>query len=88
MMLSLPWMPNSRCRPSRRLSLAGTLKKDPVILIPDEAASMFDQDFVEEYSNFLAEKKTVIPIIRRRASFALADRVLEMRGGVISVRHG
>jgi ATP-binding cassette subfamily B protein len=70
----------------QRLSLARTLLNNPPILILDEATAMFDpegeKDFIEECHELLSQK-TVILITHRPASLALADRVLELRAGVI-----
>lgn len=70
----------------QRLSLARTLLRDPAVLILDEATAMFDPAgearFIEECHDVL-HSKTVILITHRPASLALADRVLEMKDGVL-----
>ncbi|MEH6570449.1 MAG: ATP-binding cassette domain-containing protein, partial [Halioglobus sp.] len=69
----------------QRLSLARTLLKNPPILILDEATAMFDpegeQAFIAECHDILAQK-TVILITHRPASLALADRIIQLPGGV------
>ena len=71
----------------QRVSLARTLLKNPPILILDEATAMLDpageKAFIEECHTLLS-RKTVILITHRPASLALADRVLELRAGIIS----
>ena len=72
----------------QRVSLARTLLKDPPILILDEATAMFDpageKAFIEECHDLLMQK-TVILITHRPASLALADRVLAIDHGKVSV---
>lgn len=68
----------------QRIALARALLKDPAILVLDEATSMFDPEaehaFIADCQEALADR-TVILITHRPASLALADRVLELRGG-------
>ena len=68
----------------QRLALARALLKDPPILILDEATAMFDpegeREFLQECREVLA-KRTVLLITHRPASLALADRVVQIRGG-------
>ncbi len=68
----------------QRIALARALVLDPPILIFDEATSMYDLDgeaaFVEACKSALAGR-TVIIVTHRRASLALADRIIEIAGG-------
>jgi ABC-type bacteriocin/lantibiotic exporter with double-glycine peptidase domain len=68
----------------QRISLARALLKDPVILILDEATSMFDpageRGFIAECHGLL-RSRTVLLITHRPASLALADRVLRLDQG-------
>jgi ATP-binding cassette, subfamily B, bacterial len=72
----------------QRIALARALIKDPPILILDEATAMFDpageRSFIEECHDVLA-KRTVILITHRPASLALADRVVKLEDGRVSV---
>ena len=72
----------------QRLALARALLKDAPILILDEATAMFDPDgeksFIEECHELL-HQRTVILITHRPASLALADRILELKDGKISL---
>ena len=72
----------------QRIALARALIKDPPILILDEATAMFDPEgersFIEECHDVLA-KRTVILITHRPASLALADRVVKLEDGRVSV---
>ena len=68
----------------QRLALARALVLDPPILIFDEATSMYDLEgeaaFVSACQTALAER-TVIIVTHRRASLALADRIIEIADG-------
>ena len=70
----------------QRLALARALLSDPPILVFDEATAMFDPQgenaFVAAGAEFLSTK-TVILITHRPLSLALADRVLELREGIL-----
>ncbi len=68
----------------QRIALARALILDPPILIFDEATSMYDLDgeaaFVEACRSALTGR-TVIIVTHRRASLALADRIIEIADG-------
>jgi ATP-binding cassette subfamily B protein/subfamily B ATP-binding cassette protein MsbA len=72
----------------QRLALARALYRDPPIFIFDEATSMFDLDgetaFIESCADILADR-TVIIITHRPASLALADRIIKVEGGELTV---
>ena len=72
----------------QRLSLARTLLTNPPILILDEATAMFDpqgeEDFIDKCSDLLQEH-TVILITHRPAGLALANRVVKMANGTVSL---
>jgi len=68
----------------QRLSLARALLKDPPILVFDEATAMFDPESEREFierCHALLHGRTVLLITHRRASLALADRVLRLQDG-------
>ncbi len=70
----------------QRLSLARALLKNPAILILDEATAMFDPEgearFIEDNLPSL-KNRTVLMITHRPASLALADRIYELRDGLL-----
>ena len=70
----------------QRIALARALIKDPLILVLDEATSMFDPQgekyFIEQCHQVLAQR-TVILITHRPASLALANRVVKLEAGKI-----
>jgi len=70
----------------QRLSLARALLKNPAILILDEATAMFDPegetDFIRDNQQTLRER-TVIIITHRPATLALADRIFELKDGIL-----
>jgi len=70
----------------QRLSLARALLKNPPILILDEATAMFDpegeSDFIRDNLASLRER-TVIIITHRPATLALADRIFELKDGIL-----
>lgn len=72
----------------QRLALARALYRDPPIYIFDEATSMFDLDgetaFIESCAQLLADR-TVIIITHRPASLALADRIIKLTPGRLTV---
>lgn len=74
----------------QRIALARALLKDPHILVLDEATSMYDLDgeaaFVEACQTALAGR-TVILITHRSASLALADRIIWLTEGQLSLMH-
>ncbi|MFB0612102.1 ABC transporter ATP-binding protein [Aurantiacibacter poecillastricola] len=71
----------------QRIALARALLQDPPILLLDEATSMYDRDgevaFIEACKTALADR-TVLLITHRRASLALADRVLKVENARIT----
>ena len=72
----------------QRLALARALYRDPPIFIFDEATSMFDLDgetaFIESCAEMLTDR-TVIIITHRPASLALADRIIKVDAGQLTV---
>lgn len=70
----------------QRIALARALVKDPQVLIFDEATSMYDWEgesaFVETCREAL-HGRTIILITHRRASLALADRILCVEDGTV-----
>lgn len=70
----------------QRIALARALLANPRVLVLDEATSMFDLDgeatLVAQCREALADR-TVIIITHRPASLALADRVIELRDGLV-----
>ena len=70
----------------QRLALARALLKNPAILILDEATAMFDPegeaDFIRDNLPIL-QNMTVIIITHRPASLSLADRIYELREGLL-----
>lgn len=72
----------------QRLALARALYRDPPIFIFDEATSMFDLDgetaFIQSCSDLLGDR-TVIIITHRPASLALADRIIKVDAGQLTV---
>jgi subfamily B ATP-binding cassette protein MsbA len=68
----------------QRVALARALLKDPPILILDEATAMFDPqgeiEFLEAARDALTGH-TVLLIMHRPASLAVADRIVRMDGG-------
>jgi len=62
------------------------LLKNPAILILDEATAMFDPegetDFIRDNQQTLRER-TVIIITHRPATLALADRIFELKDGIL-----
>jgi len=73
----------------QRLALARALLKDPPILILDEATAMFDpegeREFLEACRDVL-KQRTVLLITHRPASLALADRMIRLKQGRLSVQ--
>ena len=72
----------------QRLALARALYRDPPIFIFDEATSMFDLDgetaFVDSCAQMLKDR-TVILITHRPASLALADRIIRLTPGGLTI---
>lgn len=72
----------------QRLALARALYRDPPIFIFDEATSMFDLDGESAFINSCAQllvDRTVIIITHRPASLALADRIIRLTPGELTV---
>ena len=68
----------------QRVALARALLPDPPVLVFDEATAMYDLEseaaFVEACQTAL-KGRTVIIVTHRRASLALADRIIEIADG-------
>jgi ATP-binding cassette, subfamily B, bacterial len=75
----------------QRIALARALLKDAPILVLDEATAMFDPAgeaaFIEAWRR-RPEHRTVILITHRPASLALADRIIRVQAGRVSVLSG
>lgn len=71
----------------QRVALARALLKRPPLLVLDEATAMFDAEGEKSFITHFREHMgdcTVIMISHRRATLALADRVLRLDGGRIA----
>jgi ABC-type multidrug transport system fused ATPase/permease subunit len=72
----------------QRIALARALLLEPPILILDETTAMFDPDSERQLIDDCREllrTRTVILVTHRPASLALADRVLRLDGGRLTV---
>jgi ATP-binding cassette subfamily B protein len=72
----------------QRLALARALLKDPPILILDEATAMFDPEGEREFLQACADvlrQRTVLLITHRPASLELADRVIKLDNGIVTI---